>query len=330
VISSTQNESLSQNIRNLTCPYASSWVHVQGPGGNTSAKDGNHMIIKASGFTFDDVCENAGVVILRVDEILKLLFRSINEQLQDSKHSISYLSKSDLRASMEVEFHAVLGKYVLHTHNVYVNILTCSKACELLLAQMFPNLDYIFIPFVTPGLPLAKCIYNHQLSGKKVRVFFLKNHGIIVHGETIDEVHALYSFVQTTIIQSLNLDVQHSHFSHTIKLGVYQFNQFTHGLNFENLSFLTQKILVPDQSIFFRGKMSDSDDTKDIFISFPNQTVIVQGSKKYQYAVYDMLRMIFYILAQHKKLKLETDYISNLDVNLLHGLQAEKYRQSLL
>jgi ribulose-5-phosphate 4-epimerase/fuculose-1-phosphate aldolase len=303
---------------------------VQGPGGNTSVKENHWMMIKASGFTFEDICNDTGVVVLDVHEILLQSFESPSQTNQKTKVSVAFSSKSDLRASMEYEFHAVLGKYVLHTHNVYVNVVTCSTKTESFLTSIFPDLDFVFVPYVTPGYPLAKFIYQQQADVKKAKVFFLKNHGLIVHGETIEEVNTIYSMVQEKIIQTLGMDVLNGKSQLPTNLGSYKFDEFTHGYQFTNLDCLIQYVLVPDQSIFFKDKVSDQDDAKDIIVSFSDQTVQVKGSDKYKHTVFEMLNMVFYILSQHAKLEFETDYISESDIYILHGLPTEKYRQSLL
>ena len=122
--------------------YAGTRVdYTQGGGGNTSVKDGGVMYIKASGFKLKDIDETTAYVPMDLDKI-KSFFESVdlsdgrdydalNKQVT-AEATLKLEGLAALRPSVEVGFHSVLKKYVIHTHSVYANLLTCAvKGKEL-------------------------------------------------------------------------------------------------------------------------------------------------------------------------------------------------------
>ena len=78
--------------------------YVQGGGGNTSVKlDNGLMAVKASGIRLAQVTETDGFAVVEV------------ETLKDVTSEQGY---KPARPSVEAGFHALLGKFVLHTHPV--------------------------------------------------------------------------------------------------------------------------------------------------------------------------------------------------------------------
>ncbi|NRA38192.1 MAG: class II aldolase/adducin family protein, partial [Planctomycetes bacterium] len=100
------------------------------------------------------------------------------------------------RPSVETVFHALALSYeginvVAHTHATPVNMLTTSpKWLEHLNGRLFPDeavvlgRDSVFIPYVDPGVILAKVIrskideYIEQYN-ENPKVVYMQNHGVI-------------------------------------------------------------------------------------------------------------------------------------------------------
>ena len=62
------------------------------------------------------------------------------ESAEVSKNSVVAIDgMATLRPSVEVGFHAILKKYVIHTHSVYANIITCSMEGEALAEKLFKD-----------------------------------------------------------------------------------------------------------------------------------------------------------------------------------------------
>ena len=111
---------------------------TQGGGGNTSVKlDECQMAIKSSGRALKEMTENDGYSIVDYKKIRDYLYSS-----DQNEHTFLQILKSCIveecsRPSMETGFHALLGNYVIHTHSVYANLLTCSKEGKDISLQTF-------------------------------------------------------------------------------------------------------------------------------------------------------------------------------------------------
>ena len=145
--------------------------YIQGGGGNTSVKLGNGlMAIKASGYRLRQVTETDGFAVIETDT------------LKDVTEEQGY---KPLRPSVEVGFHALLGKYVLHTHPVYANIALCSTSGIEKLPAIMEGISYITVPYINPGAELCAAIKEKLQSD--TQAVLMQNHGLVVSAETADE-----------------------------------------------------------------------------------------------------------------------------------------------
>lgn len=169
-------------------------AHVQGGGGNTSVKlDDRRMAIKASGVRLDGVTESGGFAVvdhraiadrLRAGEIDDAGFaRSIQEAVLEPGS----------RPSIETGLHALLGRFVIHTHPVYVNVLTCAEEGERLSARIWPG--RVWVPYAAPGRGLVHALRQAAAGSSAGAPIFLQSHGLIVAGETEAAVLALHEEV---------------------------------------------------------------------------------------------------------------------------------------
>jgi len=189
--------------------------YVQGGGGNTSCKFGNGlMAIKASGFRLNQVTETEGFAVVEV------------ETLRDVTTDHGFLP---LRPSVEVGFHALLKKFVLHTHPVYTNIALCSQNGVVRLAEImngFSACGYAVVPYINPGKELSAAI-KEQLKPDTQAVFMV-NHGLITTAETADECLRIHEDVNSRIAKAYGV---------------------TRG-DFELFSEQITKTLYPDQQVY--------------------------------------------------------------------------------
>lgn len=290
-------QDLLYDIKLITTPFAHTWTHVQGPGGNTSVKGDDAMLIKASGFTFKDVVDGAGLVWIDYNQVLKNLTTDSDDFLLEGKSVRVIRSTAEgLKPSMEFEFHAALGKYVLHTHSVYVNVVMCAISCESLLKAIFPDIAYELIPYLMPGHPLASYIYKLVQANEKTSIYFLKNHGIIIHGETAQEVLEKYKLVEERIIDYLKLPVISNSLQDypTENMKTISFKAISQRIENFSIEDIRDLTLVPDQSIFFRNKVSEVDHSASIYINEAEQCITLQGTPKFIAAAHDMLKMVLY------------------------------------
>ena len=159
------------SLISLTSPFVNRPDLIQGPGGNTSVKDeeGN-MIIKASGFRFEEITEESGYSIVNSQNISDYFFNvKVTDKTQEEKHSLQVIQNNILKQisgefylkpSMETGFHAVLDEFVVHTHSVWSNLINCINEPFEFLKKIQTNTGLIiaFIPFVSRGFGLSYLI----------------------------------------------------------------------------------------------------------------------------------------------------------------------------
>ena len=186
---------------------------VQAGGGNSSVKmDDDRMIIKASGVQMADVTETTGYSIVR--------YRVIRQYMEEIlEHTNAYTADEILektliegnRPSIETFLHAITGRVTLHTHPVSVNVLAARAGGMETLRELFP--EALTVGYATPGLDLARLYYQTYLAEKKRRgtspefqVIFLKNHGLVVSGDTAEQVITETERVCRTVELHIGMD----------------------------------------------------------------------------------------------------------------------------
>jgi NAD(P)-dependent dehydrogenase (short-subunit alcohol dehydrogenase family)/rhamnose utilization protein RhaD (predicted bifunctional aldolase and dehydrogenase) len=137
------------------------------------------------------------------------------------------------RPSVELMFHALLPqRYVLHTHSIVVNAVTCAGRGAALTAELFGD-RVLWVPYTDPGMPLARRIRDlwrartaaapgaavaaatgatagpgeaatgEAAGGAEPAILFLQNHGLVVAANTVEEIERLTAWVVATIQERL-------------------------------------------------------------------------------------------------------------------------------
>ena len=173
---------------------------LQAGGGNSSVKlDDRRMLVKASGFFLSEVELEKGYVMVDYPEIAGLLEVPAKWDDDDKRHrdsKVNYLvslatKTSEARASIEVFLHAILGRFVLHTHPIAVNVIVSQSDWDNNLTTLFS--DALCIPYRSPGIELGlelnarikRFISSH---GYMPGIIFLQNHGLIVSADSMEAV----------------------------------------------------------------------------------------------------------------------------------------------
>ncbi|MGL4524477.1 MAG: class II aldolase/adducin family protein [Spirochaetia bacterium] len=207
--------------------------YIQGGGGNISLKiDEKSMIIKASGGMLKDVSFQRGFSIVDHQQIATLLRSGCDENVF-LKNTENFMIGNYPRPSMELGFHAVLKRCVIHTHSVYANLLTCAQEGYDIVKKLFPMAKWI--RYQTPGYPLSRIIAE---KADEYDILFLENHGLIVCADK--------SNVALELHQKINDNI-HDYFLPSLA-------------SFDNFSFeeeeesMNSQILFPDQVIYAYSK----------------------------------------------------------------------------
>ncbi|MDA9795287.1 class II aldolase/adducin family protein [Paracoccaceae bacterium] len=162
---------------------------IQAAGGNTSVKSDGMMWIKASGRWLSDVEDKNSFLAMDLSRILAAL---ANPEATDAEmRACVYSESAAARPSVEVPMHAAIPyRFVVHGHCVDVIAILIQQDAEQRLKKCLEGLDWAFVPYVKPGVPLSRIVSNAAQTG--AQIFFLANHGLIVAGNTLEEIEGYF------------------------------------------------------------------------------------------------------------------------------------------
>ncbi|EAL5963992.1 class II aldolase/adducin family protein [Campylobacter jejuni] len=158
------------------CKIFGNILDAPSKGGNISIKDNEYFIIKASG---EDLKKEHKLSIFK-----------------DNVNSFSYYqdySMNIVKPSMEIKMHMVFkNKYVAHYHPVYILPYLC--------AEEYRFVNYKTIDFVLPGNDLYEAL-NKKYVYEKRGVILLRNHGVIIYAEQIQDILELYNQLKSEFFE---------------------------------------------------------------------------------------------------------------------------------
>ncbi len=321
--------------------------YTQGGGGNTSVKNDEKglMLIKASGYRLVDINETTAFVAVDKNAI-KNYYESVDvsvekdyekESAEVSKNSVVALEGiATLRPSVEVGFHAILKKYVIHTHSVYANIITCSQEGEALAEQLFKDKDFgfIFLPYINPGFELTLAMKTkieeyQKATGKYPEVIFMKNHGLVVNGDCIDRVKEVNTCVNETIrnhfgladnFRAVNLVETVTGFKSETPL----VKNFV-AKNVLDKALLDETPLYPDQLVYLNNILAHSPET----LVVKDGDVFYNTDKKQATTLEETLAAYLFVVTAVKNAGLTVSKMNEKEVYFINNWEAEKYRRSV-
>ena len=331
----------------LTQPYINRPDLIQGPGGNTSvkAKDGS-MVIKASGFLFSEISKDRGYSVVNASAISDYFQKvSINDKVDLEKEYLKIVSNAVLKndtcnpypkPSMETGFHAVLDKYVVHTHSVWANLLNCnsnrSAFLELLKEKL--SFDWIFIPYVNPGFSLSYLITKSINEAKnKPMIFFLENHGVVAHADDMSTVHLLLEATDNAIAEIFNLEKKLYPSTFLIKKenSFIPESEYTNKL-FKKYAFTISffdNVIFPDQSVFINANLNSQLNENKIILNEDGQ-FIYKTEEREALSIHENITGFLFLYDNIVKNGGEIKTINNKNVDYILNMDMEKYRKSLM
>jgi NAD(P)-dependent dehydrogenase (short-subunit alcohol dehydrogenase family)/rhamnose utilization protein RhaD (predicted bifunctional aldolase and dehydrogenase) len=183
-------------------------------GGNVSVKADGVLYIKPSGIPLADLTVEA-LVPLDIEPLLAFLHASPEEApsgtdpVMRAGMAARLADAGGRRPSVELLFHALLPeRYVLHTHPIALNAVTCNVDGAALCERLFGD-RALWVPCTDPGLPLARLIAarrretEERTGAPAPAVTLLQNHGIIVAADTPGEIEALSAWLLTTVADAM-------------------------------------------------------------------------------------------------------------------------------
>lgn len=184
--------------------------YVKGGGGNTSAKNGETLWIKPSGRALCEMTDANFVAINRAKLAAVYAFQPPADpaQRESAVKDLMLAAREtgqDGRPSVETPLHDLLAAtFVVHTHAVAVNGMTCAKGGREAAARLFPN--SLWVPYIDPGYTLSMEVRRslqdyRKENGRDPAVIFLENHGIFVGAGEEHLVRELYAHVLDTLAE---------------------------------------------------------------------------------------------------------------------------------
>jgi rhamnose utilization protein RhaD (predicted bifunctional aldolase and dehydrogenase) len=165
-------------------------------GGNTSLKTAAWLLVKASGHALATI-NAGGFVALDRGRLAAMLDAEYpaeaagRERVFVERVMGARVKADGGRPSVEALIHHLLPRrLVVHTHPTLVNAVTCCEQGERLVREWYGG-RVLWQHYVDPGLTLARALRENLCAfGGQPMAIFLENHGLIVSGETAEEIEA--------------------------------------------------------------------------------------------------------------------------------------------
>ena len=197
--------SIHQSISQMCAKLGQDRLIVQGAGGNISWKEDEVLWIKGSGTWL----ANADKEDIFVPVDLKHLQIALsNANFAVEPKMIKDQAAQKLSPSIETILHALMPqKIVAHLHAINPLSHLVTKDCAALISQICKqkNIDGVFVEYHKPGLHLAKAVYIALQNTSSTNVIFLKNHGIVIGAETIEEIYSLLNKIDKAFAPKQNV-----------------------------------------------------------------------------------------------------------------------------
>jgi rhamnose utilization protein RhaD (predicted bifunctional aldolase and dehydrogenase) len=194
----------------LSRRYGSDPEWVLAGGGNTSFKDSSTLYVKASGTSLASISESGFCSIdrKRLDAMWKASYPEETEEREASALADLMAARSvgeSKRPSVETLMHGLFPQaYVVHTHPAAINGITCGREGRDAFERLFGE-EGVWVPFVDPGYILAKTVRSaleafRSRKGRVPGLMFMQNHGLLVAGESPEEVASLSDRVMAAVL----------------------------------------------------------------------------------------------------------------------------------
>ena len=179
------------DIKQLCATLGKDRLLVQGAGGNISWKEDGVLWVKGSGTWL----ANAEKEDIFVPVNLIGILTSFSKANFDGKSHV--IGEQKLRPSIETILHALMPqKIVVHLHAIDVLAHLVTRDSEASIQRLFKkakqsSIDVIFVGYHKPGQDLAQAIDRALKQQPNTNVVFLKNHGIVIGCNSIQEIEQL-------------------------------------------------------------------------------------------------------------------------------------------
>lgn len=198
---------LHEQLIRLANDFGGQIDYARAGGGNASVKHDGVLYIKPSGTTLEHL-RDEDLVPLRVDVLLDALGSEDpveGDPVMAAAEAARVGDPGGRRPSVEILFHALIpDALVLHLHPLVANAITCNEQGTHLASSLLGD-EAVWVDYIDPGVPLARGIdaarrAHEERTGRPApAITLLGNHGIIVSGNSYDEVAERTNWLTSTI-----------------------------------------------------------------------------------------------------------------------------------
>jgi len=181
-----------QSLAEMSAVVGRDITLVQGAGGNSSAKLGDVLWVKASGTWLADAESRAIFVPVDLAVARQAIIRS------DETIPALLLADIDarLRPSIETSLHALMPhRVVLHVHGVNSISWSVLVDGESGTAKRLEGIHWSFLPYCRPGVPLSQALTG-VVERDRPDVLLLGNHGLVVGADDAESAYGLVRDVE--------------------------------------------------------------------------------------------------------------------------------------
>jgi rhamnose utilization protein RhaD (predicted bifunctional aldolase and dehydrogenase) len=313
---------------------------VQGAGGNVSWKDNDTLWIKASGTWLADADEKD--IFARVD--LKRLKRSIN--IGDYNVSPSVQGDSTLRPSIETLLHALMPqKIVVHVHAIeaLAHLVRENAAIEII-EKLKADMFWTMVGYHKPGAALAESVAAAIERKPDTKILLLHNHGVVIGGESVDEVDKLLHELLSGLSLSPVILSKSAEQPKPIVVNNQQFNPVDR-INIHDLAVLPELysrirkdwVLYPDHVVFLGAKPFCYDSVDSLRLDLESgqspEIVFIKGhgvftKSDFSLAKLDQLQCYYDVLVRQPN-NVNLKQLTDQQITELLDWDAERYRQGI-
>lgn len=189
-----------KDVRKYCAEIGADPLWVQGAGGNISWKEDSTLWIKASGTWLSNA---------EIEEIfIPVDLAGIKSEIAKQNFSVAPKVVNDvkLKPSIETMLHALMPHcLVIHLHAIEILAHLVRRDFEKYFNSVIDKtFCFAVVDYYKPGADLALAIDAALIKSPSADVIFLKNHGIVIGGDNVIDVHKkLCNITESLITESL-------------------------------------------------------------------------------------------------------------------------------
>lgn len=244
------------SLKRVSAELARDPLLIQGAGGNTSLKCDDILWVKASGCWLEDAEDRPVFVPVQTSIVLDNITRQTADCCADAR--LGDPPSDHLKPSIETALHAIMPhRAVIHAHAVNSTATALLADGQARFEQaMGGDLHGLYLPYATPGLPLANAVRKAVSGGAAPEIILLQNHGVVVGAESPDAAATLLNEVEARLaLPARSLPVPDPKRLSAQEDARYQALPLISGMALDPYLFdlLTRTVFTPDQAVFLGG-----------------------------------------------------------------------------